>query len=328
MDRLRFASWVFVLLLIVAVTPVISAKELRVVMITPYGEGVPFGDAAYQGLVDAARQYSLNVRLIEARDPSEYQPQMRAMADLGYDVVIALHDYFAEDMVTVAKEYPGVKFVLIDSYREADLDNFRSIAIESHQASFAAGIAAAYATETKQVGFIGGLDHPIIIQFLAGYEAGLHYVDPSIKISVAFSGVFDDPVRGREMALAMFSSGVDVIMHAADYTGLGVLRAAREVGTYGIGVDVDQADVAPGHVLASAIKDVRGAVFYVVEEIVQGDFTPQLLVFGPEHGAQLTAIPTQIDFYKENPEVLAVIAEAAEKIGTGEIVVPYTTETR
>ncbi|HHY15642.1 MAG TPA: BMP family ABC transporter substrate-binding protein [Firmicutes bacterium] len=327
MNRFRLSVVVLVLVLLIA-APLVSAKELRVVMITPYGEGVPFGDAAYQGLMDAARDFSLNVRLIEAREPSEYQPQMRAMADLGYDVVIAMHDYFAEDMVTVAAEYPEVTFVLIDSYKEAELDNFRSIAIESHHASFAAGMTAGYATESKHVGFIGGLDHPIIIQFLAGYEAGLHYVDPDIKISVAFSGVFDDPVQGREMALNMFSGGADVIMHAADYTGLGVLRAAREVGKFGIGVDTDQADVAPGHVLASAIKDVHGAVYYVVEEIVAGDFTPELLVFGPEHGAQLTAIPTDIEFYQKNPEVLEKLEEAIEKIRTGEIEVPYTTETR
>ncbi len=105
----------------------------------------------------------------------------------------------------------------------------------------------------------------------------------------------------------MFDSGVDVIMHAADYTGLGALRAAQEVEKYGIGVDTDQWDVAPGHVLASAIKDVRGAVFYVVEEILQGDFKPELLVFGPEQGAELSAIPEHIQFFQDNPEVLDVI---------------------
>lgn len=328
MSRFRFVVCLFVLLLVVTVSPQVSAEELQVVMITPYGEGVPFGDAAYQGLLDIAEEYSLNVRLIEAREQSEYQPQMRAMADLGYDVIIALHDYFAEDMVVVAQEYPEVFFVLIDSYREADLDNFRSVAIESHQPSFVCGVVAAYATETDHVGFIGGLDHPIIIQFLAGYEAGLHYVNPEIEISIAFSGSFVDPVLGREMALAMLNGGADVIMHAADYTGLGVLHAVREAGKYGIGVDVDQSDVAPGHVLASAIKDVRGAVFYVVEEIVQGDFIPELLVFGPEHGAELIAIPTDISFYQQNPEVLDIVADVIAKISSGEIAVPYTTETR
>ena len=121
MSRFRFVVCLFVLLLVVTVSPQVSAEELQVVMITPYGEGVPFGDAAYQGLLDIAEEYSLNVRLIEAREQSEYQPQMRAMADLGYDVIIALHDYFAEDMVVVAQSIQKYSLCLLTLIAEAEL---------------------------------------------------------------------------------------------------------------------------------------------------------------------------------------------------------------
>jgi len=297
-------------------------------MISPYGKGVPFDSLAYQGLEDAAKEYGMQVKLIEARDRTEYESQIQAMAELGYDIVFALHDYFGEPMKVVAKMYPNTKFVLVDSQIVGDTANMLSVAMEPQEGCYLAGIAAARATKAKKVGFIGGLDHPIIIQFLAGFEAGLKSIDPSICISIAFSGVFDDPVKGREMAMAMIDKGVDVIMHAADFTGVGVLKAAAERGVWGIGVDLDQSDVAPGHVLASALKDARGAVHEAVRMVVEERFKPGLMIYGIQQGADLIAIPSALPFYKQNPRVLQEIADARKKIEAGQIVVPKSTKTR
>lgn len=304
-----------------------SAAAKRAVMISPYGTGTPFDALAYSGLQDAARDFGLEVTLIEATDLSEYETQLVAAAEMGYDIILALHDYFAEPMIEVAQMYPDTTFILVDSAITAGLPNMLSVVMEPQEGCYLAGIAAAYATKTKHVGFVGGLDHPIIIQFLAGFEAGLKSVDPSIRISVAFSGVFDDPAKGREIALSLIDRGADVIMHAADFTGIGVLRAAAERGVWGIGVDLDQSDVAPGHVLISALKDARGAVYEAVRSVVEGDFKPGVMVYGIEQGAELVAIP-DIPFYKENPHVLQAIEEARERIKRGEIVVPRTTDTR
>ncbi|BAS27897.1 membrane protein [Limnochorda pilosa] len=322
-------AWVALLaMVLVQPTPAAAGRPLRAVMISPYGKGVPFDSLAYQGLEDAAEKHGLQVKLVEARDQSEYESQIQAMAELGYDIVFALHDYFAEPMKAVAPLYPGTTFILIDSQVDGGLPNMLSVAMEPQEGCYLAGIAAAHATQSKKVGFIGGLDHPIIIQFLAGFEAGLHSVDPEIDISVAFSGVFDDPVKGREMALAMIDRGADVIMHAADFTGVGVLKAAAERGVWGVGVDLDQSDVAPGHVLASALKDARGAVRAAVQMVVEGTFEPGVMIYGLEQGADLVAIPADLSFYREHPEVLAAIERAQEEIKAGIIVVPKTTKTR
>ncbi len=306
----------------------VAAAPQRAVMISPYGTGAPFDALAFSGLEDAASEFGLEVKLLEARDQSEYESQLTSAAEAGYDIVFALHDYFGDPMIDVADFFPDTTFVLVDSAITAGLPNMLSVVMEPQEGTYLAGIAAAYATKTKHVGFIGGLDHPFIIQFLAGFEAGLHSVDPSIDISVAFSGVFDDPVKGREMALSMIDKGVDVIMHAADYTGVGVLNAAAERGVWGIGVDMDQSDVAPGSVLISALKDARGAVHDVVRSLVQGDFEPGVLVYDTEHGADLVAIPTDLPFYAENPQALEAIEAARAQIESGQVSVPRETATR
>ncbi len=315
-------------LMLCLVFPAGAAKPKRAVMISPYGKGVPFDSLAYQGLEDAAKEYGMQVKLVEARDRAEYESQIQAMAELGYDIVFALHDYFGEPMKAVAKMYPNTKFVLVDSQIVGDTANMLSVAMEPQEGCYLAGIAAARATKAKKVGFIGGLDHPIIIQFLAGFEAGLKSIDPSISISIAFSGVFDDPVKGREMAMAMIDKGADVIMHAADFTGVGVLKAAAERRVWGIGVDLDQSDVAPGHVLASALKDARGAVHEAVRMVAEERFKPGLMIYGIKQGADLIAISSDLPFYKQNPRVLEEIADARKKIEAGQIVVPKTTKTR
>ncbi|NMB12230.1 MAG: BMP family ABC transporter substrate-binding protein [Firmicutes bacterium] len=328
MKRNSFGLLMVAVLVLTLALPAVAAKGQRVVMISPYGKGAPFDSLAYEGLENAARDFNLEIKLVEARDRTEYESQLQAMAELGYDVVIALHDYFGEPMKMVAPYYPKTKFVLVDSQITGDTENMLSVAMEPQEGCYLAGIAAANATQTKKIGFIGGLDHPIIIQFLAGFEAGLRSVDPDITIYTAFSGVFDDPVKGREMGLAMIDRGVDVVMHAADYTGVGVLKAAAERDIWGVGVDLDQSDVAPGHVLISALKDASGAVYETMRMVVQGEYRPGLMIYGIKEGASLIAIPKDLPFYAENPHVLEQIEAARERIEAGEIEVPKTTKTR
>lgn len=327
LNRIVKRSVVVLAVLLLGAMPVLGAPK-SAVMISPYGMGTPFDALAYAGLEDAAKDFDLEVKLLEARDQSEYESQLISAAEIGYDIVFALHDYFGEPMIDVASFYPETTFVLVDSAITDDLPNMLSIVMEPQEGTYLAGIAAAYATESKHVGFIGGLDHPFIIQFLAGFEAGLHAVDPDIRISVAFSGVFDDPSKGREMALSMIDRGVDVIMHAADFTGVGVLRAAAERGVWGIGVDSDQTDVAPGSVLISALKDARGAVYEAVRQVAEDRFQPGVMIYGIVQGADLVAIPEDLPFYVDSPHVLDALQEARTAVENGDIEVPRSTATR
>lgn len=326
--RLSAGLVISLLILAIAVTGgEIQAEEtMKVAAITPYGTGVPFEEAAFAGLDEAAEDFALETTIIRAEDPGEYPVQLRAMAEEDYQVIIALHDYFYEDIEMVAEEYPEKKFILVDSHRDTERENLKIVEISPSSGSFLSGVAAAHATENEHVGFVGGLDHPIIIQFLAGLEAGINHVNPEIEISASFAGTFEDPGTGQELALNLMERGADVIMHAADYTGIGAMRAAAEADNYAIGADVDQADIAPGQVIASAIKDVGGAVYYSLEEIAAEEFQPGHFVFGPEYGADMVSIPEEIEFYQENPEVLSLIEELKTELEAGEIEVPLTTE--
>jgi len=149
-------------LVLAGALPASAAK--RAVMISPYGTGTPFDALAYSGLQDAARDFGLEVTLIEATDLSEYETQLVAAAEMGYDIILALHDYFAEPMIEVAQMYPDTTFILVDSAITAGLPNMLSVVMEPQEGCYLAGIAAAYATKTKHVGFVGGNENPHVLQ--------------------------------------------------------------------------------------------------------------------------------------------------------------------
>jgi basic membrane protein A len=166
-------------------------------------------------------------------------------------------------MEKVAKEFPNLKFAIIDAV--VDLPNVQSIVFKEHEGSFLVGMAAALASKTGKVGFVGGMDIPLIRRFALGYEEGARYVNPKIEIFQNMTGTtpaaWNDPTRGGELARSQFDRGADVVYAAAGATGLGVLQAAKDKGKLAIGVDSNQNHLHPGTILTSMIKRVDVAIF-------------------------------------------------------------------
>lgn len=288
-----------------------------------------FNDAAAAGLDKAKDEFGVESQESEASDgepESAREERLIQMAEAGYNPVIAVGFAYAPAVAKVAPQFPDTQFGLIDS-EDATGDNIANLVFTEHEGSFLVGVAAALKTKTKNVGFIGGVNVPLITKFEAGFEAGVKAVDPSIKIQSTyltqppdFSG-FGDPAKGKTAAEGMFDGGADVVYHAAGGSGLGVFQAAKAAGGLGIGVDSDQYNTVPADlqpvVMTSMLKKVDVAVYEYIKSFVDEDVQSGTVVFDLEAGGvdysktggQVDDIADQIDEYKE-------------KIISGEIEVP------
>lgn len=238
-----------------------------------------FNDAANRGLQRAARELPVTVRYIEPGDGSDREGAMRRFAQEGYDLVIGVGFIFSEDVRALAREFPKIHFACVDyapPEHGASPPNLAGLRFREQEGSYLVGAIAGLTTRSHQVGFVGGMKIPLIRKFEAGYEAGVHRVCPDCVIRSAYAGnqpkAFADPTTGKELALAQYDRGVDVIYHAAGKTGDGVLGAARERKKWAIGVDSDQFHQAPCCVLTSMIKKVDVAVFDVIRDVADGTF--------------------------------------------------------
>jgi len=289
-----------------------------------------FNDSAYEGLARAAQEFSIRISDFEPGQDADREVGLRKLADRGYDVVIGVGFLFTDAIRSVAPDYPNVHFVLVDGRLEG-LDNVASLVFRENEGAFLVGAMAAMATETGRLGFVGGMDVPLIHKFEAGYRAGAEHVRPDIGVLVGYAGVrpeaFADPVRGKEIALSQIDQGADVIFHASGVTGLGVIEAAKERGKLAIGVDSNQNDVAPGTVLTSMIKRVDNALYAEIEKSIRGEFRGGLI----EYGLADDGIGVAID---ENNRHLVTDAMSArvtalrDSIVQGAIVVPTGTGRR
>ncbi|OQY41326.1 MAG: BMP family ABC transporter substrate-binding protein [Fusobacteriia bacterium 4572_74] len=240
-----------------------------------------FNDSAYRGLTMAEEQLGIKFKYVEPASPSEDIQFLREFAENDYDLVIGVGFLMKDSVETVAKEHPNVKFAIIDEV--IDADNVTSLVFAEDEGSFLVGALAAMMSKTDTVGFVGGMEVPLIQKFERGYVQGAQYINPNIKITTLYTSgpnPFNDPVRGKENAIAEYNQGADVIFHAAGGTGTGVIEGAKEMGIYAIGVDSDQDYVAPGTVLTSMIKNVDQAVFATVKDVKEGTFKKGVNRFG------------------------------------------------
>jgi basic membrane protein A len=240
-----------------------------------------FNDAAYEGLTRAAEELGVEVNDLEPAAGGENRAELlRTLAEEGYDLIIGVGFAFEEAIVAVAADFPDTTFAIVDSAPEAD--NIKGLVFAEEQGSFLVGAAAALKSESGTIGFIGGVEIPLIQKFEAGFVAGARAVNPDIEIISQyisqppdFSG-FNDPARGREIAQSMYERGADVVYHAAGGSGGGLFEAAYENGNvWAIGVDSDQYLTvgAPQNerILTSMLKRVDVAVFGAIEAFVNGD---------------------------------------------------------
>ncbi|MGL5123513.1 MAG: BMP family lipoprotein [Fusobacteriaceae bacterium] len=280
-----------------------------------------FNDSAFRGLENAKKELGIDFKYVEPSSSAEDEQFLREYADAGYELIIATGFQMRDAAEKVAKDYKNIKFAIIDDV--VNEQNTRSLLFKEQEGSFLVGALAAMMTKTDEVGFVGGMQVPLIDRFKNGYAQGAKYVKPDIKVVTSYVGgsnAFNDPVKGKEVAISQIKQGVDVVYHAAGATGIGVIDAAREAGVFALGVDSDQDDIAPGVVLTSMVKNVDVAVLETVKSVIDGTFISGVYNFGiKENGVGTTDFRNTKDII--GAENIARIEEIKKKIASGEIVV-------
>ncbi len=252
-------------LLAVALAAVASAAGAEPAVIYDMGGKFDksFNQAAYDGAERWKKETGKPYLEFEISNPAQREQAKRRMAERGANPIVGIGFSQGSSMEKVAKEFPKLQFAIVDSV--VNLPNVQSIVFKEHEGSFLVGMMAAMASKTGKVGFIGGMDIPLIRKFQCGYEQGAKYANPKVEVSANMTGTtpaaWNDPARGAELAKAQFAKGVDVIFAAAGGTGVGVYQAAKDAGKLAIGVDSNQNHLHPGTMLTSMVKRVDVAVY-------------------------------------------------------------------
>ena len=224
-----------------------------------------FNEAAYEGAQRWADETGGTYLEIEMQSEAQREQALRRFADAGANPIITMGFGMADPLTSVAADFPDTKFVVVDVTWIEGRDNIRQIGFAEHEGSYLVGMMAAMASKTGTVGFIGGMDVPLIRHFGCGYAQGVKAVNPDAKIIANMTGTtpeaWNDPVKGSELTNAQISQGADVIFAAAGGTGVGVLQTAADSGILSIGVDSNQNHLHPGKVLTSMLKRVDNAVY-------------------------------------------------------------------
>jgi len=280
-----------------------------------------FNDAAWAGCEKAKTDFGVETQVIESASSDDYLPNISAAVEAGADLIICNGFLMAEATQQGAEQYPEQAFALIDSSVEAK--NVAALTFSEQEGSFLVGIVAAMTSQTDIIGFVGGMQFPLIEKFQYGFEAGVKSVKPDAQVLVNYTQSFSDAALGKENALAQNKLGTDVIYHASGGCGIGVIQAAGEQGFWAIGVDQDQSALDPEHVLCSMIKRVDTATYNAIKEVVEGTFDGSPIEFTlADEGVGVS------DKAGNVPEdVMSAVDEWAAKIISGELVVPYDAET-
>ncbi|MGC9001984.1 MAG: BMP family lipoprotein [Dictyoglomus sp.] len=323
---------IFVLFLILSFVGLMSigfsAKTVRVGIVYDVGGrgDKSFNDAAYAGL-----QRAIKVLKVEGKDlepgpgGANREELLRTLAEQNYDLVVGVGFLFTDAITAVAKDFPKVKFAIVDGVIEG-LPNVSSLVFNEHEGSFLVGVVAGLMTKTNVIGFVGGMDMPLIHKFEVGYKAGAMYVNPKVKVLINYIGVtgeaFKDPVKGKELALAQYKQGADIIYHASGASGEGVFEAAKETNKYAIGVDSPQSWIMPDRIITSMLKRVDVAVYETIKDVKEGKFKSGIRVFGLQNNG--------VDYERTKLLPLGVIQKVEQikkEIIAGKIVVPYDDKT-
>ena len=241
-----------------------------------------FNEAAFRGAEKFKAETGTPYREFEIQNDTQREQVLRRFARDGQSPIVAVGFAQQAAMETVAKEYPDLQFAIVDSV--VDLPNVRSILFNEEEGSYIVGLLAAMKSQTGTVGFVGGMDIPLIRNFACGYKGGVLATKADAKVLENMTGTtgaaWNDPVRGGELARAQMDQGADVVYHAAGSTGTGVLQAAADAGKFGIGVDSNQNMLQPGHVLTSMVKRVDVAIFDAFSDASKNQWTSGTVTLG------------------------------------------------
>ena len=279
-----------------------------------------FNEAAFNGAERWKAETGGSYRELEMQSEAQREQALRRLAESGANPIVMTGFAFGDVLNQVAPDYPDTKFAIVDGFVEQP--NVRTILFTEHEGSYLVGMMAAMASQTGTVGFVGGMDIPLIRRFACGYAQGVKAVNPDATIIANMTGTtpaaWNDPVKGGELAKAQISQGADVIYAAAGGTGIGVLQAVADGGKLAIGVDSNQNYLHPGQVLTSMLKRVDNAVY---EAFTAGeDLETGIAIMNLASGG----VGYALDEHNEalvSAEMKAAVDEAAARIASGEIVV-------
>ncbi|WP_243734979.1 BMP family lipoprotein [Paenibacillus turpanensis] len=296
-------------------------KQMKIgIMLSDVGLGdQSFSDAAFRGLLKARDEEGIVFEYRELAQTKTYDAGFEELIQANSDLIVGLGFMVKESLEKIAKLYPEKQFLIIDEISE--LPNVASITFKEEEGSFLAGAAAALVTKTNRIGFIGGVDVPLIHKFQKGFEQGVLAVNPKIKLTVTYAGDFGKADLGAKIASDMITKNkVDVIYAAAGFTGVGALQESAERGTLAVGVDTDQFFIAEKAVFTSMLKNVDVAIHSAVKDFVsnQGQFGKKQMVFGlKDNGVGLAPIRV----ITLEPEKQQVLDDVMQKLASGSITI-------
>ena len=321
--RIKILVTLFILSFAMIGTVPAALKVGLIYDVTGRGD-LSFCDAAYAGAKKAEDEWGFKLTEVTPSLSTDTELTLRRLAKLKYDLIIGVGFLFQEPMKRVASDFPDVKFALIDAVIEQP--NVASLTYRAHEGTFLAGVISALKTDTKQIGFIGGMKVPLVEAFEIGFGAGIKATNPDIEFVADYVGVtpqaFNDPAKAKELALSQYNRGVDIILAAAGASGLGVLEAAKAEEKLIIWVDSNGNHLAPGLVLTSVIKGVEISVYETIKSVQEGNFSGGLKDYGLKEGG-VEYIVDDVNRKLLSDEILKQVEAFKAKIIAGDIVVPH-----
>ncbi|MGC6530992.1 MAG: BMP family lipoprotein [Candidatus Puniceispirillaceae bacterium] len=246
-----------------------------------------FNEGVWNGIQRFQSETGIEVMEFEVTNEAQREQALRRMAERGATVVLGIGFAQADAIAAVSAEFPDTQFSIID-VSWLDSPNLRQYAFKEHEGSYLVGVAAAKASKTGKVGFVGGMDIPLISRFACGYVGGVKSVDANLEVFQNMTGTtpsaWNDPAKGAELTRSQIDRGADVVYHAAGGTGTGVIQAAADAGKLAIGVDSNQNGLAPGSVLTSMLKRVDVAAYETFMDAKNGEFTAGVNILGVAEG--------------------------------------------
>ena len=297
---------------------------LRVGLVTDIGgvEDQSFNQSAWEGLQRANKELGVEVNYLSSGSDSDYAPNLETFVDEEYDLIIGVGYQLSDALRAAAEANPDIKFAIIDDTANADVENVTCLMFKQEQGSYLVGYAAGLMTEANNIGIVLGMASANMNLFGYGYCAGALDANPDITIQQGNANSFGDPAMGSTLTTNFVTNGADIVFHAAGATGTGVISEAQAKGIYAIGVDSDQNYLAPETVITSALKRVDNAVFDTVSKLVDGTLEGGINEYDITNDGVGFVSPGLLP-----DDVVEAVNAQAEKVASGEIVVPYDAET-
>ena len=300
-----------------------EGAALRVGLVTDIGgvEDQSFNQSAWEGLQRANKELGVEVNYLSSGSDSDYAPNLETFVDEEYDLIIGVGYQLSDALRAAAEANPDIKFAIIDDTANADVENVTCLMFKQEQGSYLVGYAAGLMTEANNIGIVLGMASANMNLFGYGYCAGALDANPGITIQQGNANSFGDPAMGSTLTTNFVTNGADIVFHAAGATGTGVISEAQAKGIYAIGVDSDQNYLAPETVITSALKRVDNAVFDTVTKLVDGTLEGGINEYDITNDGVGFVSPGLLP-----DDVVEAVNAQAEKVASGEIVVPYDAE--